>query len=142
MRSMVTSRLVRRAKDLINERVRARKRRAFRNCTRSAKRLAHKIGRMALGRTEQAQATYQASYGKLVEVARASIKQAGRVRTLLEEGAPARKILEELSHFAHLLEQTISQTRRRVFEGAGFGQRKIGFHLRGAHEHNQRQGTQ
>ena len=114
----IISRLVRRAKDLINERVRKElKGEPFRNRTRSAKRLAHKIGRMALRRTEQAQATYQASYGKLVEVARASIKQAGRVRTLLEEVPSARKISEELSHFAHLLEQTIAQTSRRVFEG-------------------------
>jgi transposase, IS5 family len=114
----VVSRLVRRAKDLINERVRKEhKGEPFRNRTLSAKRLAHKIGRMALRRTEQAQATYQASYGRLVEVARASIKQAGRVRTLLEEVPSAGKISEEISHFAQLLEQTISQTHRRVFKG-------------------------
>jgi IS5 family transposase len=60
----VVSRLVRRAKDLINERVRKEHKGepfTFRNRTRSAKRLAHKkIGRMALPRTEQAQASYQA----------------------------------------------------------------------------------
>jgi IS5 family transposase len=56
----VLSRLVRRAKDLINERVRKEhKGEPFRNRTLSAKRLAHKkIGRMALRRTEQAQASY------------------------------------------------------------------------------------
>jgi transposase, IS5 family len=115
----VVSRLVRRAKDLINERVRKEhKGEPFRNRTLSAKRLAHKIGRMALlRRTEQAQASYHSSYGRLVELARASIKQAGRVRTLLEEVPSAAKISEELSHFAQLLERTISQTSRRVFEG-------------------------
>ena len=84
---------------------------------RRAKRLAHNIGRMALRRTEQAQASYHSSYGRLVEVARASIKQARLVRTLLEEVPSTRKISEELSHFAGLLEQTISQTSRRVFKG-------------------------
>ena len=114
----VVSRLVRRAKDLINERVRKEhKGEPFRNRTLSAKRLAHKIGRMALRRTEEAQASYQSSYGRLVEVARASIKQAGRVRALLEEVPSAAKISEELSHFAQLLERAISQTRRRVFKG-------------------------
>lgn len=72
----------------------------FRNRTLSAKRLAHKIGRMALRRTEEAKASYQASYGRLVEVGRASIKQAGRVRTLLEKVPCARKLSEELSHVA------------------------------------------
>ena len=114
----VVSRLVRRAKDLINERVRKElKGEPFRNRTHSAKRLAHNIGRMALRRTEQAQASYHSSYGRLVEVARASIKQARLVRTLLEEVPSTRKISEELSHFAGLLEQTISQTSRRVFKG-------------------------
>jgi IS5 family transposase len=114
----VVSRLVGRSKDLLNERVRKEhKGEPFRNRTRSAKRLAHKIGRMALRGTEQAQASYQSSYGRLVEVAKASIKQARLVRTLLEEVPSARKISEELSHFAQLLEQTISQTSRRVFKG-------------------------
>jgi hypothetical protein len=45
------------------------------------------------------------------------MKQAGRVRTLLEEVPSARKLSEELSHFAQLLEQAISQTSRRVFKG-------------------------
>jgi transposase, IS5 family len=114
----VIGRLLRRAKSLVEQSVLSeQKGEPFRNRTRSAKRLAHKIGRMARRRTEQAQASYQASYGRLVEVARASIKQAGRVRTLLEEVPCAWKISEELSHFAHLLEQTISQTSRRVFKG-------------------------
>jgi len=114
----VISRLVGRAKDLIHEGVsKEHKGEPFRDRSLSAKRLVHKIGRMALRRTEQAQASHQASYGRLVEVARASMKQAGQVRTLLEEVPSARKISEEISHFAHLLEQTISQTSRRVFKG-------------------------
>jgi transposase, IS5 family len=50
----VISRLVSRAKELIPEGVRrAARGEPFRNRTRSAKRLAHKIGRMALRRTER-----------------------------------------------------------------------------------------
>jgi IS5 family transposase len=117
----VISRLVGRAKELIPEeecRV-AAKGEPFRNRTRSAKRLAHKIGRMALRRTKEAKAGYRAAYGRLIEVARASIKQAGQVRTLfLLEEVPrsSQKISERLSHFAGLLGQVIEQAERRVLE--------------------------
>jgi transposase, IS5 family len=114
----VISRLVGRAKDLIPESVcQAARGEPFRNRTRSAKRLAHKIGRMALRRTQEAKAGYRASYGRLVEVAKASIKQAGQVRTLLEDVPSAPQISEEISHFAGLLERAVSQAYRRVFEG-------------------------
>ena len=114
----VVSRLVRRAKDLIDERVRKEhKGEPFRNRTRSAKRLAHKIATMALRRTQEAKASYRAFYGRLVEVAKASIKQARQVRSMLEDLPSARKLSEEISHFAGLLERAVSQTHRRVFEG-------------------------
>ncbi len=76
---------------------------------------------MALRRTQdtqEAKATYRAAYKRLVEVATSSIKQAERVRSMLEVEVPsAQKISEEISHFAKLLERVISQTRRRVLEG-------------------------
>jgi hypothetical protein len=53
----------------------------------------------------------------LVEVAKASIRQAGRVGSMLEVEVPrSRKISERLSHFAGLLGQVIEQTTRRVLE--------------------------
>jgi len=115
----VISRLVGRAKELIPKSVRrAARGEPFRNRTTSAKRLAHKISKMALGRTQEAKATYQAAYQRLVEVARSSMKQAERVRSMLEVGKPsAPKISEEISHFAKLLERVVWQTNRRVFEG-------------------------
>jgi IS5 family transposase len=116
----VISRLVGRAKELIpKEGVRrAARGEPFRDRTRSAKRSAHKISKMARRRGGEAQATYRAAYQRLVEVARASMRQAGRVRSMLEVEEPsAQKISEELSHFAALLERVISQTRRRVLEG-------------------------
>jgi hypothetical protein len=86
--------------------------------TLSAKRLAHKISKMALrGTQEEAKATYQAAYQRLVEVARYSIKQAERVRSMLEDLPSAPKISEEISHFAGLLKRAVWQTHRRVLEG-------------------------
>ena len=115
----VIGRLVKRAKGFVEESIqKEQKGEPFRDRARSAKRLAHKIGRMALRRTEEAKGSYRAAYQRLVEVAKASIKQAGRVRTLIEGVPSARKISEELSHFAQLLERVISQTCRRVFKGA------------------------
>jgi transposase, IS5 family len=114
----VIGRLLKRAKRYVQESIhKEQKGEPFRDRTRSAKRLAHKIGRMARRRKEEAQASYRAAYQRLVEVAKASIRQAGQVRTLLEGLPSAPKISEELSHFAQLLERAISQTRRRVFEG-------------------------
>jgi len=115
----VISRLVGRAKELIPESVcQAARGEPFRNRTTSVKRLAHKISKMALRRTQEAKATYRAAYGRLVEVARSTIKQAERVRSMLEVEMPlAPKISEEISHFAELLERAVWQTRRRVFEG-------------------------
>ena len=115
----IISRLVGRAKKIIPKSVcQAAKGEPFRNRIRSAKRLAHKISKMALGRTKEAKATYQAAYQRLVEVAKYSIKQAERVRRMLEEEMPsAPKISEEISHFAGLLERAVWQAHRRVFEG-------------------------
>jgi IS5 family transposase len=112
------SRLVGKAKSFVKESVRrTAKGEPFRDRTRSAKRLAHKISKMARRRGGEAQATYRAAYERLVEVARASMRQAGRLRSMLEEVPSAQKISEEISHFAELLQRVISQSRRRVLEG-------------------------
>jgi transposase, IS5 family len=115
----IVSRLVGRAKEIIPQSVcQAGKGEPFRNRTLSAKRLAHKISKMALRRTQEAKATYQTAYQRLIEGARSSIKQAERVRNMLQEEMPsAAKISEEISHFAGLLERAVSQAHRRVFEG-------------------------
>ena len=114
----VISRLVGRAKEFIPEGVcQAARGEPFRNRTRSAKRLAHKISKMARRRTQEAKTGYRAAYQSLVKVARASIKQAGQVRSMLQEAPGSRTLPEELSHFAQLLERVISQSRRRVLEG-------------------------
>lgn len=112
------SRLVGKAKSFIEESVgQAVGGEPFRNRTRSAKRLAHKISKMARRRIQKAKAGYREAYERLVEVAKASIKQAERVRTLIEEVPRSQKISEGLFHFAGLLERVVSQARRRVLEG-------------------------
>lgn len=112
------SRLVGRAKELIPESVRqAARAEHFRNRTRSAKRSAHKISKMARRRTEEARASYRQAYERLIKIARASIRQAEQVGTMLEEAPSATKISEEIRHFAGLLERAISQAHCRVFEG-------------------------
>src|ERR671910_1681662 len=95
----VISRLVRRAKDLLpkDDVCRAARGEPFRDRTLSAKRLAHKIGRMALRRTQEAKAGYQAAYERLLKIARAIIRQAGRVQILIEDLPSAAKISEEIS---------------------------------------------
>ncbi len=113
------SRLVGKAKSFVEESVRqAARGEPFRNRTRSAKRLALKISKMARRRTQEAKASYRAAYRRLVEVARASMRQAERVRSMLEVEMPsAAKISSEISHFTRLLERLVSQAHRRVFEG-------------------------
>src|SRR5215211_7078895 len=89
-----------------------------------------------------AKASYRAAYERLIEVARASIKQAERVQSMLQEAPGSRRLPEELSHFAGLLEQVISQSRRRVFEGEEVPATEKLVSVLGAHGHNSEgQGT-
>lgn len=70
---LLISRLVKRAKGFVEENIqKEQKGEPFRDRARSAKRLAHKIGRMALRRTEEAKAGYRAAYQRLIEIAGAS----------------------------------------------------------------------
>ena len=114
----VISRLVGKAKSFVEESVRrAAEGEPFRNRTRSAKRWAHKISKMALRRTQEAKAIYRTAYQRLVEVARASLRQAGQVRSMLQEVPSAQKISEEISHLAGLLKRVVWQTEQRVLKG-------------------------
>jgi IS5 family transposase len=79
----VIGRLLRGAKSFVEESVASEhKGEPFRNRTRSAKRLAHKISKMALRRSQEAKAELRAAYERLLEVGKATLKQAGRVRDL------------------------------------------------------------
>ena len=114
----VIGRLLRGAKSFVEQSVTSEhKGEPFRNRTRSAKRLAHKISKMALRRTHVAKADLRAAYERLLEVAKATLKQARRVRDLLGHSPSARKVAEEISRFSELLEWAVGQARRRVLEG-------------------------
>ena len=114
----VIGRLLRGAKSFVEENVLSEhKGEPFRNRTRSAKRLAHKISKMALRRTHEAKAELRAAYERLLEVGKATLKQARRVRDLLGHSPSARKVAEEISRFSYLLEWAVGQARRRVLEG-------------------------
>jgi len=114
----VVGRLLMRAKNFMQESVLSKQKgEPFRNRTRSAKRLAHKISKMALRRTQDAKTGYRAAYERLLEVGKATIRQAGRVGALLEEAPSAHGISEEISRFSELLEWALWQAQRRVLEG-------------------------
>ncbi|MDQ3508243.1 MAG: ISNCY family transposase, partial [Actinomycetota bacterium] len=114
----VIGRLLMRAKEFVQESAAGeQKGEPFRNRTRSAKRLAHKISRMALRRSQGAKASHRAAYERLLEIGRTTIRQAERASTLIEELPFSWKVSEELSHFAELLERAVSQARRRVLDG-------------------------
>jgi hypothetical protein len=104
----VIGRLLRGAKSFVKESVLSEhKGELFRNRTRSAKRLAHKISKMALRRSQEAKADLRAAYERLLEVGKATLKQAGRVRDLLGESPSARKVADEISRFSELLEWAV-----------------------------------
>ena len=115
---VIGGRLLRGAKSFVEESVLSEhKGEPFTNRTRSAKRLAHKISKMALRRTHEAKADLRAAYERLLEVGKATLKQARRVRDLLGESPSARKVADEISRFCELLEWAVGQARRRVLEG-------------------------
>ena len=91
----------------------------FRNRVRSAKRLALKISRMALRRSQEAKAGYRAAYERLLEV--------GKPRQGKPDGSgpssgsrPPPGSSQRRSPFCELLEWAVGQARRRVLEGSGF----------------------
>jgi transposase, IS5 family len=93
----------------------------FRNRTRSARRLGRSIAEGARRRGEEAKEASKAAYERLIGVARASLKQATKVRqTLRSEEAHllgGGRLADELARFEGLLERVVDQTERRVLKG-------------------------
>jgi transposase, IS5 family len=108
----VLSRLVGRAKGLLEG-----SGELFRNRTRSAKRLARRIEQEqgARRRGEEAKEALKGAYERLVEVAKASLRQAGKVRQMLPPKAP-RGLAVELERLEGLLGRVVGQTERRVLD--------------------------
>jgi IS5 family transposase len=111
----VLSRLLRRAKGLLAQEARE----LFRDRSRSAKRLAHQISAAARRGGQATQGVRQATYRRLLAVARASLRQGERVRQALTTagGNASQGLRQTLDRFLPLVKQVITQTRRRVLAG-------------------------
>ena len=114
----VVSRLLRRAKTVLGAGAELGKE-AFRTRTRSVRRLAQQLHRVARRQGEQAAEELRQADARLVDIARASRAQAARVRAALQgqADAAAQRLVERLDHFVPLLEQAIEQATRRVLQG-------------------------
>ena len=93
--------------------------RLLRDRTRSAKRQMKRIMETARQRGEAAADRLRTAYGRLLDVARASVRQAQQVQTTLQAQAAedAQRLAEHLGTFIGRVEQVINQTQRRVLEG-------------------------
>ncbi len=112
----VLGRLLGKAKAVVGEGVKSG---LFRDRSRSVRRLARSIGEMVRRRGQQVEGERKGAYERLLEIAEASRKQAGKVReSLLEQsGEIAEGLAQKLEHFEGLVGKVIEQTRRRVIEG-------------------------
>ena len=114
----VVSRLLRRAKTVLGEQV-ALGKQAFRTRSRSVRRLAQQLHRVARRKGEQAAEDLREAYAKLIAIARASRAQAARVRTALQAQGEARaqRLVERFDHLLPLIDQAVDQATRRVLQG-------------------------
>src|SRR5581483_4375283 len=111
----VLSRLVRRAKAAVAAGP-AAGRALWRDRTRAAKRLARRIGAPMVHQKEAREPERRTLYRRLLAVARASYRQAERVRALLTPEHVAR-LETALDRFLPLVERVIDPTTRRVLHG-------------------------
>jgi IS5 family transposase len=114
----VLSRLLRRAKRVLGEQP-GLSRQAFRTRTRSVRRLAQQVHRLARRKGEEAAEQMQSAYTRLLAITQQSCRQAEQVRTVLaEQRAPAaQRLTEQFTHFLPLVDQAIQQATRRVLHG-------------------------
>jgi transposase, IS5 family len=91
----------------------------FRTRTRSVRRLAQQIHRLARRKGEAATAQMQQTYARLLAVARQSCAQAEQVRAALRRRrrAAARRVAQELTYYVPLMTRVIRQAHRRVLDG-------------------------
>ncbi|MDQ5853834.1 MAG: ISNCY family transposase, partial [Chloroflexota bacterium] len=114
----VLSRLLHKAKAVLGTTAKVGKA-AFRSRTRSVRRIAQQLHRVARRKGEAAAEELKQAYAKLLDIAQASRRQAARVREALQEegGKQAQRVREQFDHFLPLVEQAMEQARRRVLEG-------------------------
>jgi IS5 family transposase len=90
----------------------------FRDRTRSARNAARRIYGNSRRKGEAAKTRVKETYRHLVRIAQASVGQARRVWTAVEDRTDkqAQKLKASLERFIPRIEQVIAQTKRRVFE--------------------------
>jgi IS5 family transposase len=88
---------------------------AFRNRSRSARRVAREVARLSRQGREQTVSAYK----RLVQTTRASLRQAEQVLAVLQEqeAAAAARLAHTLHTFLPRVRQVLDQTQRRVFAG-------------------------
>ena len=114
----VLSRLLRRAKTVLGAGADLGKE-AFRTRTRSVRRLAQQLHRVARRKGEQAAEELKEAYAKLIGIARASRAQAERVRDAVQQQGEvaAQRLVERFEQVLPLVAQAIDQATRRVLQG-------------------------
>ena len=114
----VLSRLLRRAKGVVATEV-ALPKTIFQRHTRSVRRLAQRIHRVARRNGEQAAEELQGAYRKLLSVTEQTRAQARRVCQALraQPDTQAQRLVAQFEHVLPLVEQAIDQARRRVLDG-------------------------
>jgi len=115
----VLSRLLRRAKVVLGEGAELGKE-VFRTRTRSVRRLAQQLHRVARRKGEEVAEELRQAYAKLIDIVAASRAQAERVCDALQQRgeAAAQRVAEGFEHVLPLVEQAIDQATRRVLQGA------------------------
>ena len=110
----VLGRTLSRARALVGQRA-TLSRQAFRNRTRSAKRAAREVARLSFHGVTKTLSAYK----RLVQTARATVRQATQVLTVLEEQPTTKsvKLANTLRTYVPRLQQVLEQTTRRLFAG-------------------------
>jgi transposase, IS5 family len=113
----VLSRWLRRAKQAL-ARSRQLPQRLFRSRTRSVRRLAQQIHRLARRTAAAAAGQMRVAYARLLAVARQSCRQAEQVQALLRRrrSGLARQTAAHLAHYLPLVQQAMRQAQQRVLE--------------------------
>ena len=114
----VLSRLVKQAKGVLQGTTQLASE-TFRARNRSARNAARRIYESGRRRSQTAKANVRKAYQRLVRITRASVGQAKQVLVALEGrlDKQAQELRASLEQFIPRVEQVITQTKRRVFEG-------------------------
>ena len=113
----VLSRLLRRAKKVVGEGAELGKE-AFRTRTRSTRRLAQQMHRLARRKGEEVTAQMKGAYERLIEVVKKTQAQAQRVCGVLrtQTQGSAKQLVAQFEHYLPLVEQALCQTVVRVIK--------------------------